>query len=244
MSIATEFSAAVAACTDDLPGPELLPERLARAAARVLPVDGAGISLFFAEDRRLPVGASDPVAAQAERLQFTAGEGPCLTAHAQRLPVVVDEAALRSRWPAFADTFLGTTPFRSAASVALPGALRDIGALDLYVVAPDGVGRLGLLDVLTVAGEIAEAFAGHARRPSRSGSVPAWLDAPAAQRRALVWQAMGFLVAGLGIPAEQALSVLRAQAFSAGCDVDELAGRVVEGRIPLERFTLSDDPSR
>src|SRR3712207_7738163 len=35
-----------------------------------LPVDGAGVSLFFATDRRLPLGASDPVSAEAERLQL------------------------------------------------------------------------------------------------------------------------------------------------------------------------------
>ncbi len=76
MTVIEKFRIEVAASAVDMDGPELLPERLARACARVLPVDGAGISLFFAEDRRLPLGASDHPASIAERMQFTAGEGP------------------------------------------------------------------------------------------------------------------------------------------------------------------------
>jgi hypothetical protein len=76
VTLVEDFHIALAASAVDLPGPELLPERLARACALVLPVDGAGISLFFASDRRLPLGASDPVSAEAERLQFTQARVP------------------------------------------------------------------------------------------------------------------------------------------------------------------------
>ena len=40
-------------------GPELLPTRLAKACTRVLPITGAGISMFTAPTMRIPVGASD-----------------------------------------------------------------------------------------------------------------------------------------------------------------------------------------
>src|SRR3954471_8525889 len=61
-------------------GPELLPTRLTRACLAVLPAaDGAGLSLLD-NDFRVPIGATDDVAALAERLQFTIGEGPCLDA--------------------------------------------------------------------------------------------------------------------------------------------------------------------
>ena len=59
-----------------LVGPELLPVRLAMACAQVLPVAGVGISVFGSADMRIPVGASNAAAVVAERLQFTAGEGP------------------------------------------------------------------------------------------------------------------------------------------------------------------------
>ena len=56
------FSAAMAASAQQWPGAALLPQRLARACAQVLPVTGAGMSLYFASGRRLPLGASDEVA--------------------------------------------------------------------------------------------------------------------------------------------------------------------------------------
>src|SRR3954465_839019 len=101
MSLVEDLRIALTASAVDLPGPELLPERLARACARVLPVDGAGISLFFASDRRLPLGASAPASAEAERPQFTVGEGPCLSSHATGDIVIADEETMRSTWPAY-----------------------------------------------------------------------------------------------------------------------------------------------
>ena len=46
MTLAERFAPALARSSPDLPGAALLPERLARACAEVLPVDGAEISLF------------------------------------------------------------------------------------------------------------------------------------------------------------------------------------------------------
>ncbi|MFL6097109.1 MAG: GAF domain-containing protein, partial [Blastococcus sp.] len=78
MTIAERFTSALAEVTDPaLAGPELLPLRLARASARTLAVDGAGLSLVDASQQRIPLGASSAVAEVAERLQFTVGAGPC-----------------------------------------------------------------------------------------------------------------------------------------------------------------------
>src|SRR3954453_20319520 len=103
MTIQERLSAAAAAPPADLPGPGLLPGRRGKARPAVLPVDGAGISLFFVSDRRLPLGASDNRAAEAERLQFTVGEGPFLSAHAEGRALFADEDTIRSRWPTFYD---------------------------------------------------------------------------------------------------------------------------------------------
>src|SRR5687767_13369872 len=95
MTLASRFDAAVAAAAaedGDEAGLHLLPGRLARAAVRVLPVDGAGISVHAGAAGRTPLGASSSVAALAERLQFTTDQGPCMQAHADRQPVFVVEA--------------------------------------------------------------------------------------------------------------------------------------------------------
>jgi hypothetical protein len=59
VSLTEDFHAAVAASESGLPGPELLPQRLATACAQVLPVDGAGVSLAFMHRELRGVGALD-----------------------------------------------------------------------------------------------------------------------------------------------------------------------------------------
>lgn len=94
-------------------GAELLPTVLARAYLQVLPVAGAGLSITG--ELRLPLGSSDDVAAAAERLQTTLGEGPCLVACSANEPQLFDQAALSSTWPVFHDEFVTSTPYRSVA---------------------------------------------------------------------------------------------------------------------------------
>jgi hypothetical protein len=245
VTLIDQFRTALHASAAQLPGPELLPERLARACARVLPVDGAGISLFFAADRRLPLGASDAVSAQAERLQFTVGEGPCLTAHAESRPVLADEETIRSRWPAFYDSLASSTPIRATTSVPLEDDLQGIGVLDLYLVPPHDLAAFRLSDAQVVSREIVAVLRAENRedrRRRRDG--PAWLDAPAAGRRATVWQAIGMVNAALEVTSPDALALLRAHAYAAGTSLDDLAAQVVGRQVPIGELSLDADPSR
>jgi len=237
MDLRQEFAAHVVAAERDLPGPELLPARLARACAELLPVDGAGLSVFFSADRRLPLGGSDPVADTAERLQFTVGEGPCLTAHSTGQPVVADEDELRVRWPAFHDALVSRTPIRGIISLPLHGGLQDIGALDLYLQPPGDVRDLGLADALTVMTALSDCFAAAMDEEPRTESGPPWLDAPAAGRRALVWQAVGFVSTGLELLSTDALAVLRAHAYAHDRELDDVAESVLERRLSLAELS-------
>lgn len=241
MSILERFSVALAASAVELPGPELVPERLARAAAQVLPVDGAGLSLFFTSGRRLPLGASDDESAVAERLQFTVGEGPCLSAHAAGRPITADEATIRLRWPAFYEELSARTAIRGVISLPMEDEFRGFGAVDLYLAAPGDVRAVSLADALDVVAEVAAVFRATNRRASPRADGPAWLDAPSAERRSLVWQAMGFVNAGLGICSADALELLRAHAYGEGMDLDEVAARVVARELPLEELSLDSD---
>ena len=244
MALVENFHVALSATALALPGEELLPERLARACAQVLPVDGAGISLFFQSDRRLPLGASDPTSSEAERLQFTAGEGPCLTSHATGEPVLADEADIRARWPGFYDALVARTPVRGTISLPLRDDLRGIGALDLYLVPPHQVGALSLQDALAVSREVSTTLQVQTREGRRRPDGPAWLDAPAAERRSTVWQAMGFLNSALHLDSPDALAVLRAHAYATGTSLDELAGRVLSREVPVEELALDSDRQR
>jgi hypothetical protein len=239
-----EFAARVTAAEQDLPGPELLPLRLVRACAQVLPVAGAGLSVYFSGDRRLPLGGSDQAADTAERLQFTVGEGPCLMAYDTGSPVLADEDELRTRWPIFHDVLVSHTPIRGVISLPLHGGLQDIGALDLYVEPPGSVRDLGLADALTVTTALSDTFAAAMDQQPRSEFGPAWLDAPAAGRRALVWQAVGFVSVGLELGSSDALTLLRAQAYGTDRDLDEVAEAVLEDRLSLAALSNSAETGR
>jgi hypothetical protein len=244
VSLLDDFHAALTTAPVDLSGPELLPERLAHACTQVLPVDGAGISLFFSADRRVPLGASGPVAAEAERLQFTLGEGPCLTAYAETAPVVADEATIATRWPGYYDALVTTTPIRGVVALPLRDALQGIGALDLYLVPPREVGSLGLHDVLTISTEVTRCLSIQDQVMRVAGMQPAWLDAPAAERRSTVWQAIGFLNTALHIESPTALALLRARAYAQGSTVDELAEQIINRDVTATDLALDPDSSR
>jgi len=239
MDLRQTFAAHVVTAERDLPGPELLPARLARACAELLPVDGAGLSMSFASDRRLPLGGSDPIADLAERLQFTVGEGPCLTAHRTGQPVLADEEELRVRWPAFHDALVSRTPIRGIVSLPLHGGLQDVGALDLYLQPPGHVRDLALADALAVTTALSDYFAAAMDGEPRTESGPAWLDAPAAGRRALVWQAVGFVSTGLEMQSSDALALLRAHAYVHDRELDDVAEFVLERRLSLAQLSLA-----
>ncbi|SDG89652.1 hypothetical protein [Klenkia brasiliensis] len=231
MSLVERFRAEVARTPDG----DLLPDRLARACVALLPFEGAGLSASLLPDHRLPLGASDPTAAAAERLQFTLGEGPCLTAQQTRTRVVAATAEeLRDRWPVYAQQLTGLTPFCSVVSTPVGGSLSGVVAVDLYRAASGPLADDVLAAVDEVAGAVGEALAG-----DLSGEVdlqlglPPALRTPAIDARQRVWLAIGQLAGAQGSTASAALATLRALAFRHGIDVETAADRVLTGEIEL-----------
>jgi hypothetical protein len=151
---------------------------------------------------------------------------------------------IESCWPTFYDDLVARTSIRGIIALPLDDGVRGFGALDLYLVAPGDVGSVTLSDALAVAREVVATFQSTRRDASAGADGPAWLDAPAAERRSLVWQAMGFVNAGLGIGSPDALALLRAHAYSEGTDLDELAVRVLDRDVPLHVLAPDADPTR
>jgi hypothetical protein len=236
-TLAARFTAAVADAAvgdgdpDDL---HLLPERLSRAAVRVLPADGAGLSVRAGPGGRTPLGASSAEAATAERLQFTAGEGPCLQAHIDRQPVFVVSDDLRRRWPLFTERLFAETPFRGAVALPLQSALAGMCVLDLYFSDPTDVPRLDVFDALTVGELMTSALSDAVVWTTWNESEgPDWLHSPAAARRAAVWQAVGELSMALDVDAQEALAVLRSHAADTHTSTDDVAHALVTGSLPV-----------
>ncbi|MGY1813728.1 GAF domain-containing protein [Blastococcus sp. SYSU D00820] len=242
-SIAERFTAALVDVRDPaLAGPELLPVRLMVACTRTLPVAGAGLSIVDAAGRRLPLGGSDEDSATAERLQFTVGAGPCLTAQETREPVFALGEDLRRRWAVYAELLAAETPYRAVAALPLPQSLAGHGALDLYVVDEADLARIDVFEALAVGSLVTTTLAEAAVWSSWSEDRgPDWLHAPAARRRAAVWQAIGRVGLACSVDTPTALALLRAAAFGSGRSVDDLAADVLDGVLdPVELRASSD----
>lgn len=233
MTIAGRFQEALVAAEEPgLGGAELLPVRLAVAAARMLEVDGAGISLRDSAGRRVPLGASSADASTAERLQFTAGEGPCTTAQETREPVFAVEEDLVRRWPVFADLLLGETPFRAVVALPLRSTLAGDGAINLFFTRADGVTDLDVFAALAVGELVTSALSDAAVWSTWSQEDgPEWLHGPTPRRRAAVWEALGLLGLELQLTAPAALALLRMHTHGSGRAVDDVAEDLLSGRL-------------
>ena len=232
MSLAQRFAAAIATESDGASDGHLLPDRLAQAAAELLAVDAAGLCVLAGGPGRSPLGASSPEAARAERLQFTAGSGPCLLAHDSGQPVFVVEDDIRRRWPVFAELLLTGTPYRGIVSLPLRSSLAGAGALDLFFRNPADVPELDVFDAVAVADLITAAL-GEATVWSTwsEATGPDWLRSPPALRRAAVWHAVGRIGAALDVDAPEALALLRGHAYGTGRSVDAVAADLVSGGL-------------
>lgn len=243
MSIAGRFEAALEEVDDPvLAAPELLPARLARATARMLAVDGAGVSVAGPQGERIPLGASSDDAACAERLQFTVGAGPCITAQSTREPVFTPLPDLRRRWPAFADLLVARTPFRGVVALPLREAFSGMGAIDLYFTSEDEVPGLDVFDAMAVGDLVTSALSEAAvwsEWVAERG--PDWLHGPPALRRAAVWEAMGKVGLALDVGSPTALALMRAAAYSAGRTVDEIADDLLTARVDAGSLRAADD---
>jgi len=243
VTIAGRFEAALDDVHEpDLAGPELLPVRLSHACARMLRVDGAGLSLLDAFQQRIPLGASSEDAEVAERLQFTVGAGPCMAAADTRQPVFAVEEDLRRRWPVFSDLLLGATAYRAVVALPLQPALTGFGALDLFFERSDDVLELDVFEALAVGELVSSALSDAAVWSSwTAADGPEWLHGPAPLRRAAVWEAMGKLGVELEIGAPAALALLRSRAYGSGLSVDDAAAELLSGRLRAVDLRPSPD---
>ena len=217
---------------------ELTPTVLAAAAASVLPVTAAGISLT--QKLRVPLGWSEEHAAVAERQQTTLGDGPCLSVAMTGEALVADAVCIAEQWPLYYAELERRTPFRSVAAVPLRVGDEAVGAvLDLYAERSDLSSVLPLEEVEAVGtacagllfGMLEEAYYGS------ESSWPSWIDDQAAVDRVAVWTAVGMLIAAGNLDDADAdadaLARLRAFAYSHDLSLDETAARLVERRLAL-----------
>jgi hypothetical protein len=236
MNAVERFQRALTCWEDsDEAGPARLPIRLTKACVQVLPVTGAGLSLFSAPTMRIPVGASDDTATAAERAQFTVAQGPCFDAHETGGQVVATETVIAQRWPLFHDLIM-QTPIRGILSCPLRDGLSKVGVLDLYVQRSADLAGIDRAEIGAITAYITGAlmqddmFVNFRNGPPWDG--PLWLTNPTVTARTYVMMAMGMVTVATGLRLDDALAALRARAYAVDRTLDSIAQDIVHRNLP------------
>ncbi len=107
-------------------------ELLAQAAKSTIPgAIGAGVTVIDAAGSRESAGSTDRVVREADDLQYTTGEGPCLSAWASGKVVNVEDVQSDPRWPDWTTAVVGL-PIRSVLSTPLQHGDNTVGAMKVY----------------------------------------------------------------------------------------------------------------
>ncbi|WP_443044429.1 GAF and ANTAR domain-containing protein [Streptomyces sp. NBC_00366] len=214
--------------------PGEIPARLCGVAVTLLPVVGASVSLR-SDGMSVQLGASSDQASYLAELQATLGDGPFLYASEAGAPVLAcDLTAGRDarRWPVFAQQ-VTAAGVRAVYSLPLGNDTVTLGTLDLYRATPGGLTEHELHRALMVAGVMTLALMILPREEDDSGADEPWLGGLATDHDK-VYQAIGMIMAQLGVDADEATARLRARAFTQGRTVLEVARDVVAHRMMLE----------
>ena len=214
--------------------------RLCAVSAAVTGTSGAGIMLMSDDLPRGTVCTTDAVSALIEDLQFTLGEGPCVDAHQQQVPVLEPDLAdpTRLRWVGFGG------PVVAAGAKAVFGfpvqtGVARLGALTLYRTEVGPLSDEQHADALVMADVAAQAIL-DMQADAPPGQLARSLQA-GGDFQHVVHQAAGMVSVQLDATVAQALIRLRAHAFANDRPLTEVAQDVVGRRLRFDPHERDGD---
>lgn len=230
MRLTTRLAAIVA----DTPHVAELPRRVCEACRDALPVDGVGLSLMDHDivGGRTLLGATDAIGTQIEELQFSLGEGPCVSAFRDNQPVFVPDleaAEATVRWPMFTHA-IASVGVAAVFAFPLRIAANSIGVLDCHRTHPGPL--LEIMEGLLVADAVTMALLSYELRTRHEAPAPDLFELSWHQH-AEVHLAIGVVAGQLDIPAQAALDLLRAYAYEHERTMNQVADDVVALRLRL-----------
>jgi len=170
------------------------------AARDALPgFDHVGLALLTRTGEVETKAATDPLVRELDHLQYTAGEGPCLSALRETPVVVVPDLRREQRWPRYLSSAL-RTGLRSQMAVRLSvGDQATLGGLNLYSTVRD--------DIAPEAQELATSFATHAAIALHQAREIANLH-DALESRKVIGQAIGIVMERYQLNEDRAFAFL------------------------------------
>lgn len=210
--------------TGRMPLEDLL-TRVAHLAVHAIPgADGAGVTLL---EHGVPdaIASSAPFVQEVDAVQYGLGEGPCISAAAERRTIRSGSLGGEALWPRFGPR-VGRLGVHSVLSLplALPEAV--VGAINVYARRKDAFGehaqRLGELFA-----EPAAVAVHNAQVLAQAQRVVGQLQAALASR-AVIDQAIGILISRNGGTADEAFAALRAISQREQRKLADVARKVVD----------------
>lgn len=195
-------------------------------------VDGAAVTVLSSSSARELMYATDALAQHLDELQFTGGDGPCVDAFLSGQPVLCNNTADSvpgTSWPGFSNE-AERAGVGGVYAFPLRGGRRVFGVLELYRRVPGILTEFEFGAAVESADAIAASLLDELsldERADAGGMANAF-------HRPEVNQAVGMVAVQLKITVTEALSRLRATAYSSGKPIWEVAGDVVHRRL---RFT-------
>lgn len=177
------------------------------------------------EGKKLTIASSDDLAAALDKVQYDAGEGPCLTAMATATPVEIDDPTDVDQWPTWCReaTERGVCKTMSMPLVTMSGDV--LGALNLYSTSPgkftDGDRDGANVFAAQAAGALAVAV-----RLAQMAELTCHLEA-ALQSRGIIDQAKGIMMAEQRCTADEAFALMRKASMNRNIKLRDLATEIV-----------------
>lgn len=207
--------------------------RLLFLASSVFGVTGLGLMLLDPAGGELRyIASTDEAAREMERSQEDSGEGPCVEAFVRGSVVGTHDLLSDDRWPLLKGR-LSTEGIRAV--LGLPTAVggETVGTLNAYSMQPHPWDDSDVA-ALQAYNEALEGRLGAAMLAGHQGRLVEQLRS-ALHRRAAIERAIGYVMGREGLDPVVAFDRIRFAARNSRRPVADVAGEVLEGRIPPER---------
>lgn len=200
--------------------------------------DGAGLTLLEADHADTIVATADFVR-QIDTIQYSLGEGPCVSAAAQGLTFRSGSLGGESRWPHFGPRVarLGVHSVLSLPLITPDGVL---GAMNVYAHGKDAFDDRAV--------DIGELFSTPAAIAVQNAQVLAQAQRLAANlqaallSRAVIDQALGIVMSRVGCTADEAFERLRNRSQSEHVKLAVVAQSVVDAAVRRARIRRPSNP--